>query len=297
MAIKKGLPILNIENHKCDYCMERIARYMFLNKKLCCEEWFQNCPKKREKQTLKMKNTKIYQSNKINLDTGLSILQEQALYRAKLMKNTIDLHSGLTIDQIRINNRKETMMKVDDTGLTGFQRAAILYNKNLKNDIDLDTGLSKLQIKNRKGGFTKRHTIDEVTGLNISQLALLKRKEDSLGIKSSWLVHPNLEFKVQGTYEYKFVDIMISKYGLDYIKQNLKRGPIFHYIHPILQKKKIYLSDFQLNNCVFEIKSSYTWNKVGKDLILEQINKTKLEIIRNSNYIPVLVLDHEFIYV
>jgi len=107
---------------------------------------------------------------------------------------------------------------------------------------------------------------------------------------------PILKFKdteliYQGTYEFEFLEELELEYGLEWIKTNVSRGPNLFYQDPISQSKKLYISDFLINNTVYEIKSSWTWNKNGKDLDLEKRNKAKLTECVKRNYNVVLVLN------
>jgi len=49
-------------------------------------------------------------------------------------------------------------------------------------------------------------------------------------------------------------------------------------------KPRWYLSDFIIENVVYEIKSDWTWNRQGKDKILEQNNINKLIATKKAGY-------------
>jgi hypothetical protein len=109
---------------------------------------------------------------------------------------------------------------------------------------------------------------------------------------------PILKFKdtdltYQGTYEFEFLEELELEYGLEWIKTNVSRGPNLLYLDPISQSEKLYISDFLIGNTVYEIKSSWTWNKKGKDLDLEKRNKAKLTECIKRNYNVVLVLNQK----
>jgi len=57
------------------------------------------------------------------------------------------------------------------------------------------------------------------------------------------------------------------------------------------RKLYIYISDFLIGNTVYEIKSAWTWNKHGKDKILESKNKAKLNQCLLEGYDVKLILD------
>lgn len=109
---------------------------------------------------------------------------------------------------------------------------------------------------------------------------------------------PILEFKntglvYQGTYEFEFLGELELEHGLEWVKENVKRGPSVWYNDPEDGSKKLYISDFLIHNTVYEIKSSWTWNKHGKDLILENRNKAKLTECVKQKYNVILVLNQK----
>jgi hypothetical protein len=53
------------------------------------------------------------------------------------------------------------------------------------------------------------------------------------------------------------------------------------------------MSDFLIYNTIYEIKSLWTWNKHGKDLILEEKNKAKLAAAKSAGYDVILILNKE----
>jgi hypothetical protein len=53
----------------------------------------------------------------------------------------------------------------------------------------------------------------------------------------------------------------------------------------------LYISDYIIYNTIYEIKSSYTWNRKGKDLDLENLNRAKLNECIAQGFSVILVLD------
>lgn len=109
---------------------------------------------------------------------------------------------------------------------------------------------------------------------------------------------PLLEFKntgllYQGTFEFEFLEELETDYDLAWITNNVKRGPSIRYIDPSDLEEKLYISDFIIENTIYEIKSSWTWNKHGKDLVLEQKNKAKLTECVKQGYNVILVLNQQ----
>lgn len=105
--------------------------------------------------------------------------------------------------------------------------------------------------------------------------------------------YPGTTISYQGSYEYEFLRELELRYGTTWLVENVKRGPSFTYCHPKTGETKTYLSDFQIGNTVYEIKSSYTWNRNGQDSDLENLNTTKLQSVKNKGYRTVLVLNHK----
>ena len=109
---------------------------------------------------------------------------------------------------------------------------------------------------------------------------------------------PLVEFKstsvlYQGTFEFEFLEKLEIEYGLEWVNSNVKRGPAFRYIDPSDSKEKLYISDFIIDNTIYEIKSGWTWNKHGKDMALERKNKAKLTSCIQQGYNVVLVLNQQ----
>lgn len=106
------------------------------------------------------------------------------------------------------------------------------------------------------------------------------------------LNYKETEIKYQGTYEYEFLEELESENGIQWVKENVRRGPAIYYIDPFDNKSRLYISDFIIDNTIYEIKSSWTWNKNGKDLELEKKNIAKLTTCVENSYNVVLVLNH-----
>ena len=97
---------------------------------------------------------------------------------------------------------------------------------------------------------------------------------------------------INSSIELKWLTKIEKTNGLDWLLENVKNGPTFKYLNPIANAYRFYFSDFLINNTVYEIKSSYTWNKIGKDLDLEAVNHAKLQSAKDRGYEVILVLDH-----
>jgi len=108
-----------------------------------------------------------------------------------------------------------------------------------------------------------------------------------------WRNYKDTDIVVQSKLEEKFLSELEIKNGLNWVKNNVKRGPCFRYVDPTTKKEKLYISDFISENTIYEIKGFYTWDKHGKDLALRLQNIAKLDKVLESKYNVILVLEGE----
>jgi len=97
----------------------------------------------------------------------------------------------------------------------------------------------------------------------------------------------------QGSYEYEFLEKLEQQYGIKWIIANVKRGPSLWYNDPKDRTKRLYISDFLIDNTIYEIKSQWTWNRHGADIELENMNKEKLNECVRQGYKVMLVLNKQ----
>jgi hypothetical protein len=105
--------------------------------------------------------------------------------------------------------------------------------------------------------------------------------------------YKNTDINYQGTFEFKFLEKLEIANGTTWLIHNVQRGPALWYIDPTDNIKRLYISDFIIDNTIYEIKSHWTWNKHGKDLELEEKNKAKLTSCLKEGYNVILILDEE----
>lgn len=111
-------------------------------------------------------------------------------------------------------------------------------------------------------------------------------------MRGHWATHPwdnsaqcpllafhGSELKYQGSYEYHFLNMLVDQYSLNWVVDNVKRGPSFKYIDPDDQVEKLYISDFIIGDTVYEIKSDWTWDEHGNNAILRNRNRAKLKAV------------------
>lgn len=106
---------------------------------------------------------------------------------------------------------------------------------------------------------------------------------------------PLLQYKettlmYQGSYEFNFLEKIEKSYGLGWVGTNVTRGPSLWYTDTNFTKR-LYISDFLIDNTIYEIKSKWTWNKHGIDMDLESNNKAKLTACIEQGYSVILVLE------
>ena len=163
---------------------------------------------------------------------------------------------------------RQTKLTVGHDGLTNAQRSARkMANKRL-NDID-HNGLNQYQ------RWTKYRIKN-----NIFDNAFRKALKIH-NFKNTSLIY-------QGSYEKKFLEQLEKQHSIEWLKKNVKRGPKIEYKDEN-GYSRWYISDYIIGNTVYEIKSNWTFNKRGKDLILEQKNIKKLNATKNKGYNVILV--------
>lgn len=111
--------------------------------------------------------------------------------------------------------------------------------------------------------------------------------------KPQWAKFPKTDIQIQSSYEYNFLKELEDTHGLDWVQQNVKRGPCFYYTDPVCLKQRMYISDFIIGETIYEIKGDYTWNRKGKDVDLQKQNEAKLDSIEQFDV--VLILEGEAI--
>lgn len=109
--------------------------------------------------------------------------------------------------------------------------------------------------------------------------------------------YKDMDLKYQGSFEYEFLEELEEKFGLEWVEKNVRRGPSIWYRDPETNEKRLYISDFIIDNTIYEIKSHWSWNKKDTDLGLERLNKAKLQQCIAEGYNVKLILDgKEFIW-
>ena len=173
--------------------------------------------------------------------------------------------------------KRERFSKLDDHNL----RAAKSLQTRLK------TGATKTSRKKAVETCRANGAYDRMRKLNQERWA---NRPHNNNLRCPLKKYKNLSLIYQGTYELKFLETLEAIHGLDWIDENVKRGPSIWYLSPD-GKERLYISDFIVGNTIYEIKSNWTWNRKGSNLLLEEINKSKLTKCVELGYNVILVIN------
>ena len=110
-------------------------------------------------------------------------------------------------------------------------------------------------------------------------------------IRCPLIPYKDTTINYQGSHEYEFLEKLEQQFGIQWIISNVQRGPSIWYNDPKDGSKRLYISDFLIDNTIYEIKSQWTWNRHGADEVLENMNKEKLNECIRQGYKVILVLN------
>jgi len=250
---------------QCDYGCGNSAHYQFKSGKLCCNDAIQKC-QGHIRRGLKTRRKDIDENGLNPMQRGQSKAMEVRDHKTagRNISNTKQQVNENGIRNCDLSNAKmkKTKLTIGQDGLTNAQRSARKAADIRLNDID-ENGLNQYQ---------------RWTNKRIQAGTFEKAFKKSRQIKP----YEGTELYYQGTYEKRFLDRLVEKYGLAWVNQNVNRGPTVKYI--INEYERNYLSDFIIGNTIYEIKSNWTWNRRGKDLQLEKQNIAKLTASIDAGY-------------
>ena len=143
------------------------------------------------------------------------------------------------------------------------------YKKTCLEKYGVDSSNKSVEIKNKI-----RLSMIKTCGF---EHALQNRTIFSNQQKSSFKIHTynNTNLTYQGSYEKYFLELMDDKGLLN----DISNGKSYNY--KFNNKIRAYHSDFLFNNITIEIKSSWTYNKNGKDDLLKLKNETRWQTVRD----------------
>ena len=212
------------------------------------------------------------------LDNGMTI-KEAFIQKTREQKNTVDHNSGLTVAQLAgKKNSKRLTTTILPNGLTLGQLRAFREALRRQNLVD---GKTIGQIIAEKSAKTMAETF--IDGKTIRDIRIQKQIETKLVNNSfekaffkSLQMHrfADTQIKFQGTYEKVYLEHLVALFGLEWLCQNVSRGPTIRYHYE--GKKRCYFSDFSVDGLITEIKSTFTWNGKGKKLAMWEKNVCKI---------------------
>jgi translation initiation factor 1 (eIF-1/SUI1) len=216
---------------------------------------------------------------------GLNMHQVIAKKSGLTRKTNIDPVTGLTPTKVSARKRIKYLQTTinPETGKSLFDLAVEKRMEHDNNLIDPETGLNGHQLKAKHATETKRKRIDPITGLSVLDIQIDRLLKSSVycGIK----MYKNTKIHYQGSYEFKWLEKMEQLYGTKFLDKITQ--PRISYYDSTTGKIRMYYTDFVIENIVYEIKSSWTWNKE-----LER-NKDKIKACLNEGYKVKIIINHE----
>ena len=218
---------------------------------------------------------------------------EKQLSYVKYIKNTKNFtQSYCCCNKCALSKQEQTCL--ENNGVKYPAQDKIIYAKVGKTNIEKYGGIAPMcdnTIKNKlketcleRYGFSSSNQNEKV------KKKMRKSMMDKYGVEHA-LQNKELFGKAQRTsfkvYNYKNTNLTYQgsyeKYFLEQIESigrlsDIKNGKSYVYI--LNEKKHIYYSDYWFNNSVIEIKSTWTYNRNGKDKDLEIKNKTKIKTVK-----------------
>lgn len=155
------------------------------------------------------------------------------------------------------------------------------YKKTCLEKYGVDSSNKSVEIKNKM-----RLSMIETCGF---EHALQNKIIFSNQQKSSFKIHiyNNTDLTYQGSYEKYFLELMEDSGLLN----DVSNGKSYNY--KLNNKLMAYHSDFLFNNQTIEIKSSWTYNRNGKDKLLELKNETRWQTVRDIGDDIVILMSKE----
>jgi hypothetical protein len=133
-----------------------------------------------------------------------------------------------------------------------------------------------------RGGQTRRNN-GFYEKLKIRMKSLWDENPWDGRFKSMFKIYKDTGIPYQGSYEYNFLQNLEDLNGIEWVGNNVKRGPGVKYIFNI--EEHLYLPDFLIENTIYEIKSKYTWR------IDKEKNCKKLERCIDLGYNVIIVIN------
>jgi hypothetical protein len=288
MAYHNATPIETTE--LCQYGCSAQAKFKFLNGKYCCAAHYNACNSKREKANNRTQSQETIQKIKNRPKEVYKKPKAESVETTELCQ-----YGCGKIALFKFTNGKYCCSKSHNS-CQGKRDAFSELDHTDRTAKSLTTRLEKGITKSSRA---KAHQ----TMLDNDTYKVIGRKLQEKWQASPWqnniqcpiIPYKDTTIKYQGTHEYDFLEKLESEHGLTWLLENVKRGPSLWYIDPTDNTERLYISDFIIYNTIYEIKSAWTWNRHGKDAVLEAKNRAKLSAAKKEGFTVVLVLDKEHI--
>lgn len=272
----------------CECCKVNKARFISPSaKRLWCESNTQRCPESRRRAGERNKN----HLSSIDPESGLSMAQlyakqTSAKAAAEGRENPFAISGRKMQETIKKQGRVkeiqekilESKRKIGEDGRTSQEKSNEKMVKS-RNAIGED-GLTNYQRSARKAVNTQLNNIDE-NGHN---------GFDRIWIKAGQAKkYRNTLMYYRSTLEKAFLDKLFVQHGLEWILENVKNGKSIPYF--LEGQERIYITDFVIDNKLYEIKSKYTLDDFGRNNEWKIKNSAKLDAALDAGFEVYLVLD------
>ena len=289
------------EKRKCLFCNKEFSIRKKDTRKLCSEECREKWAKIPENLENRINLSKIATKEKFGVDNVFQL--ENVKEKSKKTKKLKYGDESYNNSEKMINTKKEKYgdgylaesIKIVREGLMKKYGADHPLKIQKFKDKKDSTNLKKYGVENifqlEEFKQKRTNTIKKKYGVeNASQSEEVKEKKRQTSINNFGVSHhlkdykmfqkhlkaqykmlkyKNSEIYYQGSYELHFLEKM-DAIGL---LNEIENGKSYDYVHE--DQNHVYHTDFFFKNSNIEIKSGWTYNKNGKDKLLEDINNAK----------------------
>jgi hypothetical protein len=227
------------------------------------------------KSVFENQNEKISVSKYKVLENGLTVAQNAAKKGVEIMRNTIHEDGQNTLTKIAYKAAETKRNTIYENGQNGLTKAAYKAAATISNTFDSEG--KTLYDRNRE-------RLSKMTENGMSYLEYWQ--------KNGWSkieYYKDYNIFSQGGLEKKFLNNMER---FDYIKL-IRRAKTLHFISPKDNKEHDYFPDFEYKEYIFEIKSTWTYDRSGRDTELRIFNNSKFKYTLMQNKKLILIFDNK----
>jgi hypothetical protein len=181
---------------------------------------------------------------------------------------------------------EEIKDKIKETNLDRYGVENPIQNKDIYSKVKKTMFEKYGEEYNSKLDSVKEKKIETCLKNHGTKFPMQNRKIFEKGIKTRLKINKfktESDLTYQGSYEKYFLELMQEKGLLDKVSNGKT------YIYSLNEKEHYYHSDYLFSGITIEIKSSWTYNKNGKDKELELENETKWSSVRDYGD-PIIIL-------